>query len=284
MARLRYDTVYKGEVGSTAGTEEQIGQLTLNPDATDLVGLLMAKAEENPTGAEAVQGNFIWKMGSLAFDDLTIQAGTSVGGRPATNSMAFFEEPKFVPFASVNANVGNKRITVNFDLQSPDASSEMAALASVAYSEGSIPADVLSNIGQLRTRQRWSDTDNENITSGATSEQFTNSMNIPNWVKELVAIGITIQIDAAQQADEHIIGYLDFSSGGSLPNMTPTRVPIAALHAADGTAVGGGVVSKEVILPFYALLPSADVTVRPTLVLDEGYTGVLNVSYTLYGR
>ncbi len=142
----------------------------------------------------------------------------------------------------------------------------------------------MGNVGQLRTRQRWSDTDNENITSGATSEQFTNSMNIPNWVKELVAIGITIQIDAAQQADEHIIGYLDFSSGGSLPNMTPTRVPIAALHAADGTAVGGGVVSREVILPFYCLLPSADVTVRPTLVLDEGYTGVLNVSYTLYGR
>lgn len=284
MSRIRYDTVYKGQVGSTAGTEEQIGQITLNPDATDLIGLVMAKAEENPTGQEAVQGTFKFKMGSLAFDDLNIQAGSSVGGRPNTNSMAFWEKPKFVPFASVNSNVGNKKITVNFDLQAPDASAEMAALASVCYAEGSVPADVLKNIGQVMTRVRWSDTDNENITSGATSEQFTNAMNIPNWVKELVAIGVTIQIDAAQQADEHIIGYLDFSSGGSLPSMTPCRLPISALSAADGTVVGGGVVSEEVILPFYALLPNADVTVKPTLVLDEGYTGVLNVSYTLYGR
>lgn len=149
MARLRYDTVYKGEVGSTAGTLEQIGQLTLNPEATDLVGLIMTKAEENPTGQEAVQGTFNFKMGSLAFDDLNIQAGSSVGGRPNSNSMAFFEKPKFVPFASVNSNVGNKKITVNFDLQSPDASAEIAALASVCYAEGAVPADVLKTLVKL---------------------------------------------------------------------------------------------------------------------------------------
>ena len=40
MARLRYDSVYKADLGTTEGTEENVGNLTTNPEASDLVFLM----------------------------------------------------------------------------------------------------------------------------------------------------------------------------------------------------------------------------------------------------
>lgn len=285
MARLRYDAVYKADVGTTEGTEEQVGQLTTNPDANDLVFLMTNYVNQGTrTAAEGTDGKFIWKLGSLAFDDFKFMRGEAEGGAPATNIESYVSYPKAVPFASQNANVGNKKITVNYDAIGDGTTSETSALAAIAYAEGGgIPADVYSNVGMLKTRVRWNDTDNQ-IIDNVVSQQFSNSMNIPNWVNELVAIGITITLDEAPVNGAEFLAYLDFSSGGSLPNMTPTRVPMPALNASLGTPVGGAVVCKEMILPFYAKLPNADVTVKPTINVLAAYNGEINVSYTLYGR
>ena len=284
MARLRYDSIYEDNLGTTEGTEESIGSLTSNPEATDIVMLMTNYINEGPrTAAEGTDGKFIWKMGSLAFDDLKFMRGSAEGGSPATNIESFVSYPKAVPFASVNPNVGNKKINVSYDAIGDGTTSEVSALAAIAYAEGSVPADILGNVGQLRTRVRWNDSDNQTV-DNVVSQQFSNSMNIPNWVNELVAIGITITLDEAPVAGDGFLAYLDFSSGGSLPNMTPTRVPMPALNASLGTPVGGAVVCEEKILPFYAKLPNADVTVKPTINVLTAYNGEINVTYTLYGR
>ena len=284
MARLRYDSVFEDNLGTTEGTEESIGSLTSNPEATDIVMLMTNYINEGPrTATEGTDGKFIWKMGSLAFDDLKFMRGSAEGGAPATNIESFVSYPKAVPFASVNPNVGNKKISVSYDAIGDGTTSEVSALAAIAYAEGSVPADILGNVGQLRTRVRWNDSDNQTV-DNVVSQQFSNSMNIPNWVNELVAIGITITLDEAPVAGDGFLAYLDFSSGGSLPNMTPTRVPMPALNASLGTPVGGAVVCEEKILPFYAKLPNADVTVKPTINVLTAYNGEINVTYTLYGR
>jgi len=284
MARLRYDSIYAADLGTTEGTEESIGSLTSNPEATDIVMLMTNYVNQGTrTAAEGTDGKFIWKMGSLAFDDLKFNRGSAEGGAPSTNIASFVSHPKAVPFASVNPNVGNKKINVSYDAIGDGTTSEVSALAAIAYAEGSVPADILGNVGQLRTRVRWNDTDNQTI-DNVVSQQFSNSLNIPNWVNELVAIGITITLDEPQVAGDSFLAYLDFSSGGSLPNMTPTRVPMPSLHASLGTPVGGSVVCEEKILPFYAKLPNADVTVKPTINVLTAYNGEINVTYTLYGR
>lgn len=283
MARLRYDTILKADVATDPNVEESIGSLTSNPEATDIVGLVTNTATSTATGAgEAVIGKFIWKLGSLAFDNLEFQDGQVPSGGPSTNIQTEIQNPKFVPFASVNPNVGNKRVNVSYELLT-EADADRAALASICYAEGSVPADVLGNLYRLQTRVRWNATDTQSL-NNEVSKQFASSMNIPNWVNELVAIGITIGADSTPDADKHFLGYLDFSSGGSLPNMTPTRVPIPSIGNQVGTPVGSGLLSKEVIMPFYAKLPNADVTVKPTIIVDEAYVADVFVTYTLYGR
>jgi len=187
-----------------------------------------------------------------------------------------------VPFASVNPNVGNKKINVSYE-QLAAATADVSCLASIAYSEGSVPADVLGNLYRLQTRVRWNGSDTQSIDNTPT-QQFSNSLNIPNWVNEIVAIGITIGADDTLDADKHFVGYLDFSSGGSLPNMTPTRIPLPTIGNQLGTPVGAGLVSKEVIMPLYIKLPNADVTVKPSIVVQEAYDCPVFVTYTLYGR
>jgi len=54
MARLRYDTILAADVGTDVNVEESIGSLTTNPEATDLVGLIVNKA--NSTGIVAGEG------------------------------------------------------------------------------------------------------------------------------------------------------------------------------------------------------------------------------------
>ena len=283
MARLRYDTILAADVGTDVNVEESIGSLTTNPEATDLVGLIVNKA--NSTGivaGEGVIGKYIWKLGSLAFDNLEFQDGEVASGAPATNAQTHVANPKFVPFASVNPNVGNKKINVSYE-QLAAATADVSCLASIAYAEGSVPADVLGNLYRLQTRVRWNGSDTESIDNTPT-QQFSNSLNIPNWVNEIVAIGITIGADDTLDADKHFVGYLDFSSGGSLPNMTPTRIPLPTIGNQLGTPVGAGLVSKEVIMPLYIKLPNADVTVKPSIVVQEAYDCPVFVTYTLYGR
>ena len=284
MARLRYDSVYKADLGTTEGTEENVGNLTTNPEASDLVFLMTNYVNQGTrTAAEGTDGKFIWKLGSLAFDDFKFMRGEAEGGAPATNIESYVSYPKAVPFASQNPNVGNKKISVNYDAIGDGTTSEVSALASIVYAEGNVPADVLGNVGQLKTRVRWNDTDNQTI-DNVVSQQFSSALNIPNWVNELVAIGVTITLDEAPVAGGDFLAYLDFSSGGSLPNLTPTRIPIPALNASLGTPVGGSVICREHILPYYAKLPNADVTVKPTINVLTAYNGEINVSYTLYGR
>lgn len=287
MPHIHYRTQNADAVGAAAAAVQNIATFETSDKATDLIACVVQKANSGVrTTAESTQGKFIINAGKLLPDLMTIQSGMADGGGPATQSQGLVEYPKWVPIKVVDtARVGVKKqkVIMGFDACVPDPTAVFCAQGSIVYAEGNYPRDVLENVDTLATRIKWSDTTTEPDLGNAVMEVFPDTITVPGWVEEIVAIGITISPDAILTTAQHHVGYIEIS--GTIPGLYPMQIPIPSIHAAlAGTVVGGCVVCEEFILPMYIKHTSKhDATLTFTAYLNA-ITSLTAVTVNLYGR
>lgn len=283
MPHIHYRTENADAVGTTALALEEIGDIYSSADASDILGFVLVKADTTSlTAAESLQGEFVINPRTTAPDTLRIMSSLASGGAPAA-IQGHFEYPKFVPFKSITNDVADKQFTFQYDAVVPEPTSEVCAQATLVYSEGSFPVDVIKNIRHMATRISWADSASDDICATAVAMPFPDTMTVPGWVSEIVAVGITITPDAVTTATEHLVGYLEI--GGTIPGLYPMQIPLPAFHASTGVVVGQSDVCYEYILPMYIdHKGNADSVLNFTTVVQQVTSGAYAITVTLYGR
>ena len=151
MAMLHYQTINADALGTTAGTRESIGSITIPSNATNLWGLYAQTVGTSvTTAAEAVSGKFILEMASLGKKTLQFMAPQGIGGSPATNIPPTFDYGIFHPYRSTTGNaVANETLNFYYDALDPEPTEEKCVQISILSSNGGINQDVLKNVAVL---------------------------------------------------------------------------------------------------------------------------------------
>lgn len=283
MPHVHYRTINADAVGTTALALEDIGDIMTSTDCTDVPGFFLVKADTTSlTAAESLQGEFIINPRTLGHDTLRIMSGLASGGAPAA-IQGHFEYPKWVPFLPTATDVADKKFTFQYDCVVPEPTSEVCAQATVVFAEGNYPTEVFKNVKNLSTRISWSDSASDDVCGTALAMAFPETITVPGWVKEIVAIGITITPDAVSTATEHLIGYLEI--GGTISGLYPMQIPLPGFHASTGVVVGQSDVCREFIMPMYIQhIGGADSVLNFTTVVQQVTSGAYAITVTLYGR
>jgi hypothetical protein len=282
MPHIHFDLVDADAVGATTGSPQTIGTVTTSADCTDILAVFgQSVSTGTRTTAEALQGLFILNPQGVLPEQITWQDRHAGGGGQATNLQGYMNRGSIVPLMPKTSNLANRSMVFSFDT-AIESTSEYWAQAGVMYAEGGYPVEVMQNRDKVATRISWSGHFGNAAVGTALSEAFTNTLRIPSWVSEIVAIEINVMTDAVVTAAEHLGGYVEFA--GTLPSTFPMKYPIPARGASLGTAADGDIESYSSIYPAYWRLPPVDLTITGTLIVDAVSTGENNVSVTLYGR
>ncbi len=282
MPHIHYDQVMADTVTGTQGALTEVGTITTSADATDVLGFWVQGAKTGTsTAAEGTQVFYSINARSLLPEIITAQDSWTTAGLAATNHEASLSYGKFMPIMPNNVVLGNRRITCSAD-QGIEATVDHAAQFGVMFAEGAYPTDAMRNRDKIMTRFRWSGTFNDEDIGNATSEAFANSLTIPGWLKEIVAIEINYTHDGVATAAEHRLGHVEFS--GTIPGLFPMQYPFPAIGGGLGTAVSGQPSNRSIIMPAYIKLPGVDSTLNATGVIQAVLTGVGVLQVTIYAR
>jgi len=282
--RIHYYQANADALCSTNLAIETIGTVKTNSECTDILGFYLSNANTSGvTAAQAEQVKFIIKPASLAPEDLEIMSPFALGGGKATNNDAFFHSPKWVPFAPTGGlSYKNRSIVGKIDSVLPEPTAEQWASLTIVYADGAYPADVLNNVGMMRTRYRWAGTAYEHDLGASTSDKFPADLDVPSWVNEIIGMSTTLAYMAVPSTTEHLAGFLNVDSTAG--NMDPMEVPLSCGHACTGTAVQGAVFCNEFTVPMWVPLPDADVTFKFRSEIQQVLSGKAQLAVTLYGR
>ena len=283
MPHIHYRTISADTVGSTALAIEDIGDIATSSITDDILGFALVKADTTSlTAAESLQGEFLINPRSCGYDVLRMQSGLASGGAPAA-IRGHYEYPKIVPFKSVDPNVKDKTFTFQYDAVVPEPTSEVCAQASLIFAEGNYPPDVMKNVRTLKTRISWAGSASDPTAGTDLAMAFPETITVPGWVKQIVAMGITITPTAATTAAEHLIGFVRV--GGTISGLYPMEVPLPGFHASTGVLVGESDVCREFIMPMFIDHNSgADSILNFTTVVQQVVTAAYAITVTLYGR
>lgn len=282
--RIHYYQANADALCTTNLAIETIGTVKTNSECTDILGFYLSNADTTGvTAAQATNVKFIIKPASLAPEDLEVMGPFAIGGGKAANSDAFFSNPKWLPFAPTGGlSYKNRSIVGKIDSVLPEPTSEQWASLTVVYADGGFPADVLNNVGMVRTRTRWAGATAEHDLGASTSDKFPNSLDVPAWVNEITAMSMTVNYMAVPATTEHLAGYINVDSTAG--NMDPMQIPMPCGHACTGTAVQGAIFCNEFTVPMWIPLPDADVEFKFRSEIQQAIGGKAVVAVTLYGR
>lgn len=282
--RIHYYQANADALCTTNLAEETIGTVKTNSECTDILGFYLSNADTTGlTAAQAEQVKFIIKPASIAPEDLEVMGGTALGGGKATHNAAYWTHPKWLPFSPTGGlSLKNRNIVGKIDSVLPEPTSEQWASITMVYADGAYPADVLQNVGAVRTRTRWSGTAYEHDNGASTSDPFPVTITVPSWVKEITAMSTTVAYMAVPSAAEHFGGYLEVTSTAG--NIEPLEVPLPTGTACTGTLPEGAVRCDEFVCPQWIPLPDADVTFSFRTHIQQVLSGKAQIAVTLYGR
>lgn len=285
-AITHFDIAQKDAATTTSGTEETVGTITTLSETTDVIGFFVQFANTGTrTAAEGVAPEMVINPKSILPEEIRVMAGDGDGGAPATNIAATVNYGKFIPIMPTTTDLGNREITAKSDL-AYEATGDNAAQFGVFYATGGYDLAVLRNRGigieALSSRIRFSQTMSLLDNNGVLTKAFPESITIPGWCSEVVAIGLRAEPDASLTAGEVFLGYVELT--GTLENLFPQKYPLPAFGAALGTPVGNGQRVREMILPAYWKLPGRNITINATYNVVQAQSGDVGIHVTLYCR
>jgi len=276
----------KDAVTTTSGSPTKIGTITTLSETNDIMAFYALFSNTGVrTAGEGVAPEMVVNPKSVLPEEIVFAAGDSDGGQPGTNIQASVNYGKLLPIAPTTKDLGNRDIDAKADL-AYEATANNAALFGVFYATGQYDPKVMNNRGlgieALKSRVRWTKTMTLLDNNGVTSKAFPESIVIPGWCSEVVAIGVRVEPDAALTAGETFLGYVELT--GTLENLYPQKYPLPSFGAPLGTPVGEVETIREMIMPCHWILPGRNITIQATRNLLEALTGDVGVHVTLYCR
>lgn len=278
--------VQKDACTTTSGTEEEIGTVTTLNETKDIMAFFAQFANTSVrTTAEGVAPEMVINPKAVLPQQIRFMSGDSDGGAPATNINNTVNYGKLLPVAPTQTSLGGQEITAKADL-AYEATGDNAGTFGVLYATDTYDPMILRNkgigIGSIDSRIRFTETMTLLDNSGVVAKAFPESIKIPGWVTEVVAIGLRCEPDAVMTAGEVFMSYVELS--GTLGNMYPQEYPFPAIGASLGVPVGNGQMIREMIMPVYWKLPNETITIDGTYHALQANTGDVPVHVTLYCR
>ena len=208
MGILHYQRVAADTVGTTAGTFENIGSITLPNNATKFYGIIVQdESTGTRTTAESMQGVFRFHGNELTrTSTMEVLAGTGTGGQSAGNIGGSFDPGFFIPIQTTpGVSPANVTITLEYDILNTGTADNYAQVWALT-SDGVIDESVLKNRGMglsaLSTYSTWFNTCEDLTIGSATAETLDTTVTVPSYVKLITAMAVSVTADAVQTAGE----------------------------------------------------------------------------------
>jgi len=295
VKRMSYLTVATDLVGTSVDVGEKITDIVTPSDSEDVLALINLDVSTGvATTAEAVQSRTLWKLRTLANEDIALPNPGSYGGGAATNMgplviPAHAGLTRFIPLAQPGTGggagegaFGNKKITATNEL-TIEGTQDLAVQASVVTVNSSdMPADIMNNVGRKDSPIGWSESVQEDDIK-ATTQIFASSITIPGWINHIKFIHIQLGLDALMTDSEMALGFLSLS--GTIPGVAGfMEIPFSSIGGELGTNVSDKTLDLGTILPCYIDMSTitADATLKFTSNMLVAMTGALSVQVTVF--
>ena len=192
---LHYQRVGADTVGTTTGTRETIGTITIPSNCTNVYGILAQRGSSaTTTAAEACQGKFYVNPRSIGIQEFNFMGGTPTGGGCATNIGSSYDPGIYVPFRNL-APPANETITFTYDTLI-EMTQEDYAQVFLLTSNGGIDQSVLAQRGESLTALQkwcdWSETARDVDIYDSTSEVMAQTISVPASVGLIHAMSVTV--------------------------------------------------------------------------------------------
>lgn len=278
---LYYKTVRADVVGTTIGSVENIGTITLNEYARRVDAMLFqVVSTATLTTAEATMGKVQVLSDDLDINTMEWNGGINLGGAPSTNMQALCSKP--VQVNLLKECSPNNKIDFKYDAIAPEPTSEVAVQCTIAYDDGDLPDDVLEALLRgfpLVTDFGYHASDDE--IGDALTEDLDETISIAGKYNHLNRILLDVSPDAVFTADEHFLGYLNLvGAGTTISAILPQEIPLPAINAGAGTPVGSPVQVSPIDLPLW-IRKTGQQTIAPNVVLQQVTTGANAVSCSI---
>ena len=211
MAMLHYQRVGADTVGTTTGTRETIGTITLPSNCTNVYGILAQRGSSaTTTAAEATQGKFYVNPRSIGIQEFNFFGATPGGGTCATNIGGYWDTGIYVPFRALGPPA-NETVTFTYDTIT-EMTQEDYAQVFLLTSNGGIDQSVLAQRGHsLNALQKWcdwSESARDIDIYDSTSEVMAQTISVPASVGLIHAMAVTVSSTDNTTAGEHFAGYI----------------------------------------------------------------------------
>ena len=261
---LKSQVVQADAVGTTTGSPERVGVITLPKDTTNVHAIMLqAVSSAVMTTAEALLGTFLIDSADLGIQNWERNSGLNLGGGPSTN-MAPIASPLVIVPLDINSSKGGSsldslQITFDFEVSAPEPTSDVAAQAFIVSSDaGGIGPNALEALWKYAgnwgrypfVTDNWY-TANDDEIGDATAEQMDDTINVEAKYSKITAMETQITPDAVSTDDEQILAYVEIESGVSGVQKQHQQWPMVAVNPEEGTAVGAPNQWPTVMLPLW---------------------------------
>ena len=287
MGKLRIQVVGADTVGSTYGSRETIGTVTLPSDCEELLGFLVQRGSTaTTTTAEATQGR-VFAQSALFYDMLELTCGQPTGSGAATNEAGVWDPGIFYPVRKRDSKmkVANEKITFYYDTQI-EMTQEDYVQVFVFSTEGGIDKTVMSQRGDPLTAINkivdWSGICFDGAINAAVSEAInTQTVTVPAGVEVIHGVVVTVANDAVNTAGEHLAAYVTL--GGSFPAMENINVPLPLQAGSLGTSIDWQPNMRSYVYPLYIPVPVVGGNITCTANLAATTSGANLISLDFLG-
>tara|TARA_Y100000310_G_C20671697_1_gene810659 strand:+ start:373 stop:1203 length:831 start_codon:yes stop_codon:yes gene_type:complete len=253
--------------------------LDMETYSAQAVALICIGADATATAAEGQAGMLRINCSSLGLVDQVIPIGPYQTSGPATNHSGYPCEASIIPVDwALN---GKEKFKVDI---APRGLSTVAKLYEVAMlwsdNKGQ-PKDWKEKFPNVLPMTGGDMVGAKQITTTRTA---LNTIEIPDWAKEIIAVQALIMKVGAITAAEEAIGYVDFTS--TLSGIAPQEYPVSFAQGATlGTPVGGGQFAlNPPWIPTHIPLTGKTETIRPFINLRTAVTTDCDVSFAIKWR
>ena len=269
--------------GATAGTFDNVGDITLRSDARKTLGFWIEAAAETSTAAEGVTGAVRVSSSDLGVGQQIAMCPPYVGGAPVTNIDFRPQLSEFLPFLC-DAK-GKEKVTVDYSTNQPDPTAGCSVVAALVYDAGkssALGSEALKQWPAMTPICKGFQTVSKASVTLA-GETAMDPLTVPAWAKEIVGFKVAMMPDL-MTAGEEVVGYCRFRS--TLPDFEPQEWPfVAAMNAPLGTPLGAGA-GLQAAPPMGCSFPLSgqSETITPYVVLNATITTGHGAIATVYYR
>jgi hypothetical protein len=266
--------------GATADTFTDLGDITLNDQAQEIIGLWLLAENVTTTTAEANLGQYVFDFSNFGGPRQLMNGPPNTGAAIGTQSTTGITNPVLLR-TKVKARPGGI-VNCQFSQHTPDPTAGCSVVMGVMYTDGDVHAGFTEAWPGMSA---FYDSDTEGLADAkAASETASTALDLPSEASRIVGFGHSLVPDAVQANGEEQVGFVRYKS--SLSRWTPQEYPLPAFAAPlAGTTVGQGCyINSQQDLYYPASIPTGGIpcTVTPYSYMNVALSSAVAMPTTVF--